>query len=94
MPICEPCRRAASDTPEQAGELFCSWCGRGEVSVYRTDVPLAEQKVFFHKIRPRASVTKVRCPGTGKPPVVRSEHDRCKGCPCQHKPKGAWNASR
>lgn len=91
MPICTPCRRAAEGT--SAVVRYCSVCGRQGVSVYATEVPLEEQAVVFHKVRPSHSVTKVRCEGTGKPPVIRDGHNRCDGCPCQHKPRGSWNAS-
>lgn len=85
MPICRPCRQAA----QGKGDLLaCSVCGKRGVSVYRTDVPLAEQSVFFHK------AAGFRCDGSGRPPVVSTFHDYCDGCPCQHKPRGSWNATQ
>lgn len=90
MPICTPCRRAAEGT--SAVVRHCSECDREGVSVYATEVPLAEQKVVFHK-RITDALEYGRCPGSGRPPVIRDGHDRCDGCPCQHKPRGSWNAS-
>ena len=41
----------------------CPVCKR-EMGVYRTDVPVGEQRVLFHKTRG------LRCPGFRKPPVI------------------------
>ena len=84
MPICDACR----DASEGIGSVpVCPACGAGPIGSY------ADGGVRFHKVRPPKSVTKVRCEGTGQPPVIRSGHDHCNGCPCQHKPRGSWNAS-
>lgn len=97
MPICNACRGAAEGRVQAP---CCSACDREWVSVYRTDVPVEEQRVVFHKRDvlithhrggERVQYTeRARCPGTGKPPVFRSGHDACDGCPCQHRPRGSW----
>lgn len=91
MPICDRCRDAA------AGYDFgpvpcCSICGIGPVTLYRSDVPLAEQKVVRHK-REVAGV-KIWCEGSSRPPEMQTGHDFCNGCPCQHREPGSWKGGK
>jgi hypothetical protein len=86
LSICEHCRNAAEGKTAQVA--FCSVCDRGRVGIYDTSVPLPEQRVYVHKF----PNTQVRCQGSRKPPVMKGVgHARCNGCPCQHRPSGAWN---
>lgn len=85
--ICKPCARAA-DRKTGGTSLACACCGKWPVCVYRTDVPLEEQKVVRHKFGG------IKCPGTGRPPIVRSGHDFCTGCDCQHEPVGSYTVAR
>lgn len=90
--ICDRCADAA-DGVDFGPVPVCSECGVGPIFVYRTDVPLEEQKVVFHKHRSLGSGRKVKCPGTGKPPRLQTGHDFCKGCDCKHKPVGSHTCS-
>lgn len=91
MSVCEPCKDAA-DGVDFGPILVCSICGVGPVSVYRTDVPLAEQSVVRHK-REVAGV-KIWCEGGTRPPREQSSHDFCRGCTCQHRAPGSWKGKK
>lgn len=82
--ICSRCADAA-DGVDFGPVPVCSACGVGPVSVYRTDVPLAEQKVVRHKYG------LVWCEGSSKPPRLQTGHEFCNGCSCQHRPRDSWN---
>lgn len=85
MSICDHCRGAADG--KTAYLAFCSVCDKENVSVYDGSVPVDEQRVYVHKF----PNTRIRCQGSRKPPVMKHVgHERCDGCPCQHKPPGAW----
>lgn len=85
MSICKHCADAAEGKTVELA--YCSVCDKRNVSVYATEVPVDEQRVYVHKF----PNTRIRCQGSRKPPVYkRVGHEWCDGCPCQHKPSGAW----
>lgn len=87
--ICEPCASAADGADLGPADPVCSACGLLPVALYGNGT------VRFHKFRPPTSVTKVKCPGTGEPPrLLRTGHDFCNGCSCQHKPPGSWKGDQ
>lgn len=85
MTVCQPCREAADGTHPET--LVCSVCGSPR-AVYNSDRPLGEQSVVVHKNGWE------RCPGSTEPPKVRTGHDKCNGCPCQHRERGSWRGRR
>ncbi len=85
MAICKSCADGADGKIHEVA--YCSVCDRRGIAVYNDHVPLDEQQVYVHKF----PNTRIRCQGSRRPPVMKSVgHDRCNGCPCQHKPSGAW----
>lgn len=98
MPICKPCLFAAEQDYQW---LACSACGRAAV-VYNDAPPVAERSVVVHKVDILYTEYRVgepvrqwygrqRCIGSTRPPVYKTGHDACEGCPCQHRPRGSWN---
>lgn len=83
--ICTPCLKAADGT--WPARSVCSVC-KSPRAVYNSGKPVGEQSVVVHKNGWE------RCPGSTEPPVIRTGHDECKGCTCQHRPKGAWRGKR
>jgi hypothetical protein len=82
MSICDPCRRAA----DRPGFVYCPVCKR-RATVYSTEPPREDQSIVVHKNRQ----TGERCLGSTLGPLTG--HELCKDrCPCQHRPKGSWNA--
>lgn len=98
--ICRDCTDAA-DGLDYGPVMVCSACGQGPVCVYRTGIPLADQKVVRHKrsaammdiaggVVLRRYITRVWCEGSSKPPRVATGHDACiarGGCTCKHLPR-------
>lgn len=87
--ICQNCLDAASGIAPEIP--VCSVCGNGPVSVYNDARPTKEQSVVKHK-KPgaKAGHWDYWCTGSKKPPRWQTAHDFCNGCPCQHRPSGAW----
>lgn len=82
MSVCGPCKGAADGT--RPARIVCSVC-KSPRRVYNDARPTGEQSVVVHKVGWE------RCLGSTEPPLILTGHDDCKGCPCQHKPKGSWN---
>lgn len=90
MPICERCALAASG--EDFGPVpVCSVCEQGPVSVYNSAKPIEQQSVVKHKFPGKiVGDFDYWCLGSTQPPKEQTGHDFCNGCPCQHRPPGAW----
>ncbi len=81
--ICTRCAEAA-DGVDFGPVPVCSGCGQGPISVYNDARPVEEQSVVVHQ------KDGWRCPGSKRPPRLSTGHDFCKGCDCQHAPKGSY----
>lgn len=77
--ICQPCA-AEADYRVKHDVTRCPACKR-EVPTYTKLSP----KIVWHKVSPPEGGPRVRCPGSGKFPLVVG-HAACTGCDCQHHP--------
>lgn len=75
--ICQPCAMAADGFI--AAHTWCAACKR-QVNLYR-----ASKKIIWHRVKNPAGGPRMKCPGSGKAPLVTG-HDACTGCDCQHHP--------
>lgn len=103
MSICDPCKRAA-ELPDPPLLPHCPVCDR-QIGAHvswgpdfddATGLLNRHAKLVWHKRAPGLPA----CNGVGweavyaPPKDQRSGHHDCKGCPCQHRPKGSWKGGR